>query len=90
MNDCPAALPTLENWLTDERVTTVLYAARTALLIGQPACAILPTLQQAREVRRDDDANSGYIDFNYHAFTGWALEEAIIGCGVDLDYNFLG
>jgi hypothetical protein len=27
---------------------------------------------------------------NDHAFTGWALEEAVIGCGVELKPNFLG
>src|SRR5690606_36168756 len=74
MGDCPAALPTLEKWLADGRATTVLYAARTALLVGKDACPILPAMQQAIEVRRDDSTNSGFIDFMYNAFTGWALE----------------
>ncbi len=90
MGDCRAALPTLEKWLADERVTTVLYAARTALLVGKDACPILPAMQKAIEVRRDDSTNSGFIDFMYNAFTGWALEEAVRGCGVELDPKFLG
>lgn len=90
MGGCPTALPTLEKWLADERPTTALYAARTILLVGKDACPILPAMQKAIAVRADPDANSGYIDFNYHAFTGWALEEAVIGCGVELKPNFLG
>jgi len=90
MGDCPAALPTLEKWLADERVTTVLYAARTALLVGKDACPILPAMQKAIDIRRDDSTNSGFNDFMYNAFTGWALEEAVRGCGVELKPKFLG
>jgi hypothetical protein len=90
MGDCTAALPTLEKWLADERPTTVLYAARTALLVGKDVCTILPAMQKAIDVRRDDTTNSGFNDFMYNAFTGWALEEAVRGCGVELRPKFLG
>jgi N-sulfoglucosamine sulfohydrolase len=90
MSECRAALPTLEKWLVDERATTVLYAARTALLVGNDACSILPAMQKAIDVRRDDSTNSGFIDFMYSAFTGWALEEAVRGCGVELTPRYLG
>lgn len=90
MGDCRTALPTLQKWLADENVTTVLYAARTALLVGKDACPILPAMQKAIDIRRDDSTNSGFNDFMYNAFTGWALEEAVIGCGVKLKPKFLG
>lgn len=90
MGDCTAALPTIEKWLADARPTTVLYAARTALLAGKQACPLLPAMQKAIDIRRDDSANSGFNDFMYNAFAGWALEEAVRGCGVEIKPKFLG
>ena len=82
MGDCAPALPVLEKWLNDARPTTALYAARTIQLAGSAACSLAPQMQRAITVRRDVSTNSGYIDFNYNAFTGWALEEALKECGL--------
>lgn len=84
LDRCGPAVPTLEKWLNDPRPTTALHAARTIQLAGQPACRLVPAMQQAIADRRDESTNSGYIDFNYAAFTGWALEEALKACGEPL------
>jgi len=83
LDDCARALPVLEEWLNDPRPTTALYAARTIQLTGPAACSLAPQMQQAITARRDSSTNSGYVDFNYNAFTGWALEEALKECGLE-------
>ena len=84
LGDCAKGLPTLEQWLDDERLTTKLYAGRTLQLIGDAACPAAPKMRTTVESLRDPSQNSGYQDFNYSAFTGWALEVALENCGAAL------
>jgi arylsulfatase A-like enzyme len=83
MGNCSPAIPTLKKWLLDERPTTALYAARTAQLVGNPGCVLAPTMQAVITAKRDPTQRSGYKDFNYAAFAGWALEEALNACNIE-------
>ena len=83
MGDCSPAVPVLKKWLADDRPTTALYAARAVQLVGTPGCVLAPEMQSQITARRDPSHNSGYKGFNYAAFTGWALEEALKACGIE-------
>ncbi len=83
LGECAAALPALEKRALDDRPTTALFAARTIQMIGRQGCPLTPVMRKVIERNRDPEGKSshGYRDFNYAAFTGWALEEALINCG---------
>ncbi len=78
---CEPAIPTLKKWVLDERPATALYAARTIQLVGKSGCALVPTMQEVIAAKSDPNTSSGYRDFNYAAFTGWALEVTLKNCG---------
>jgi hypothetical protein len=82
------ALPVLEKWVTDERPWLALYAARTIQLIGDRSCPLTPVMYEVLEKNLGKPgARLRYKDFNFAAFTSWALEVALVNCGEDLEVN---
>lgn len=76
-------LPVLEESIGSEDLRLALEAARAMFQIGEVA---EPAVTRIEEVRRGLEGPKGgrrrYRDFNYASFTGWALEGALINCGV--------
>jgi arylsulfatase A-like enzyme len=91
IDQCGNALPVLDRWVQDDRPWLALYAARSLQLIGEKACPLVPTMYKVLEKNiRDPQATSAgnrYLDFNFSAFTSWALEVALVNCGEDVEVN---
>ncbi|MBS0000094.1 MAG: sulfatase-like hydrolase/transferase [Cyclobacteriaceae bacterium] len=88
---CENALAVLDHWVQDDRPWLALYAARSLQLIGDKACPLVPTMHKVLEKNIRDpqaaSAGSRYLDFNFSAFTSWALEVALVNCGEDVLVN---
>jgi len=88
---CDPALSVLERWVQDDRPWLALYAARTLQLLGDKSCPLIPSMYRVLEKNiRDPDAiraGERYLDFNFSAFTSWALEVALKNCGEDIQPN---
>jgi arylsulfatase A-like enzyme len=85
---CKKALPVLEKWVQDDRPWLALYAARTIQLIGDRSCPLAPAMYAVLEKNfGEPGARLKYKDFNFAAFTSWALEVALINCGKDIPEN---
>lgn len=84
------AIETLEYYIRDDRPWVALQAARSVQLVGESARSIIPTMYEVLEKNRSDDPNApfGYKDFNYAAFTSWALEWAMVELGEDVELGF--
>ena len=84
------AVETLEYYIQDDRPWVALQAARSVQLVGESARTIIPTMYEVLEKNRSDDPNApfGYKDFNYAAFTSWALEWALLELGEDIELGF--
>lgn len=77
------ALPVLARHLQDTRPWVALQAARSLVEIGELA---KPVTQTMLEVQRSYLGTPGgkfkYRDHEYSSFVGWALETALLNCGV--------
>ena len=79
------ALSTLERYIQDNRPWVALQAARSVLLVGESARPIIPTMYQVLEKNLGEPGGRiKYKDFNYAAFTSWALEWALKELGEDV------
>jgi len=91
INHCNNALQILDKWVQDDRPWLALYAARSLQLIGDKACPLIQTMYQVlNKNTKDPDATRAsdrYLDFNFSAFTSWALEVALANCGEDILVN---
>jgi N-sulfoglucosamine sulfohydrolase len=91
VDQCGNALPVLDRWVQDDRPWLALYAARTLQLIGEKACPLVPTMYKvlAKNIRDPQAASPGsrYLDYNFSAFTSWALEVALVNCGEEVLVN---
>jgi N-sulfoglucosamine sulfohydrolase len=85
---CDQALPVLQKWVEDDRPWLALYAARTIQLIGDKSCPLIPVIYKVLEKNLGEPgARLRYKDFNFAAFTSWALEVALVNCGEDFEVN---
>ncbi|PHN02808.1 sulfatase-like hydrolase/transferase [Flavilitoribacter nigricans] len=86
--DDPQAVQTLGELVADDRPWVALEAARSIQLIGEDARPLIPVLYQVLEKNLGQpDAPRKYKDFNYAAFTSWALEWALQEMGEDIKVN---
>lgn len=84
----PEAVSTLGELVQDDRPWVALEAARAIQLIGDDAKPIIPKLYQVLDKNLGaPDAPRKYKDFNYAAFTSWALEWALQEMGEDVQVN---
>lgn len=80
IDEVEKALPVLERIVDDDRPWVALYAARTIQLIGTKAKPLVPVMKKVLEKNKGEAAGGRYKDYNYAAFTSWALEVAIENC----------
>jgi arylsulfatase A-like enzyme len=85
----PEAVQTLGNWVQDERPWVAMQAARSIQLVGDDARPLIPVIYEVLEsnLRGDDGSHRKYKDFNYAAFTSWALEWALQELGEEVVVN---
>ncbi|MFC2125933.1 sulfatase-like hydrolase/transferase [Bacteroidota bacterium] len=82
---CEIALPYLEKWVKDERPWLALQAARSLQLIGENAKPLVPVMFEVLESTLGEPGGRlKWKDFNYSAFTYWALEYALLNCGEEI------
>jgi hypothetical protein len=82
---CEVALPYLEKWVKDERPWLALQAARSLQLIGENAKPLVPVMFEVLESTLSEPGGQRkWKDFNYSAFTYWALEYALLNCGEEI------
>ena len=82
------AIEVLGKWVEDERPWLALQAARSIQLVGPAARPLIPKLYQVLEKNLGEPgATRKYKDFNYAAFTSWALEWALQELGEDIAVN---
>lgn len=82
------AVETLGELVQDDRPWVALEAGRSIQLIGNDAKPIIPVLYQVLEKNLGEpDAPRKYKDFNYAAFTSWALEWALQEMGEEIEMN---
>ncbi len=82
------ALSTLEKWVQDDRPWVALQAARSIQLIGENGRPLIPIMYEVLEKNLGEPgARLKYKDFNYAAFTSWALEWALKELGEDVQVN---
>jgi hypothetical protein len=85
---CDKAIPVLQKWVEDDRPWLALYAARTIQLIGDKSCSLVPFIYKVLDKNLGEPgAKLKYKDFNFAAFTSWALEVALVNCGEDIELN---
>ena len=85
---CDKALPVLQRRVEDNRPWLALYAARTIQLIGNESCPLAPVIYKVLEKNLGEHGTRlKYKDFNFAAFTSWALEVALINCGMEIPEN---
>ena len=72
------ALPVLTAGLNDPRETVVLHAARTLELLGDRACPVVESMEQAR--RRYVNADGSYTNNDHAMFIAWASQNAVDHC----------
>lgn len=84
----PQAVETLGILVQDDRPWVALEAARSIQLIGEDARPIIPILYEVLEKNLGEPgAPRKYKDFNYAAFTSWALEWALQEMGEEIQVN---
>lgn len=82
------ALEVLGKWAQDDRPWLALQAARSIQLVGDEARPLVPTMYSVLEKNLGDGSNHRkYKDFNYSAFTSWALEWALQELGEEVEVN---
>ncbi len=84
-----AAIETLGELVRDDRPWVALQAARSIQLIGEHARPLIPVIYDVLDKNLNDGTGSHrkYMDFNYAAFTSWALEWALQEMGEDITVN---
>ncbi|NRB46857.1 MAG: sulfatase-like hydrolase/transferase [Saprospiraceae bacterium] len=89
MNDSHTkAIEVLGKWVEDDRPWLALQAARSIQLIGPAARPLIPTLYRVLDKNLGGpNAKRKYKDFNYAAFTSWALEWALQELGEEVAVN---
>jgi len=86
--DDDKAVETLGIWVQDDRPTVALQAARAIQLVGDDARPLIPILYQVLYKNLGEPgARRKYKDFNYAAFTSWALEWALQEMGEEIKVN---
>ena len=85
----PEAVQTLGKWVQDERPWLAMQAARSIQLVGDAARPLIPVIYDVlnSNLRGDDGSHRKYKDFNYAAFTSWALEWALQELGEEVVVN---
>ena len=82
------ALKTLDKWVKSDDPRIALEAARAIQLIGSAARPLIPTMYEVLEENLGEpDGPRKYKDFNYAAFTSWALEWALKELGEEVEVN---
>lgn len=82
------AVEVLGKWVMDDRPWLALQAARSIQLIGPAARPLIPRLYQVlKKNLGGPNAKRKYKDFNYAAFTSWALEWALQELGEEVAVN---
>ncbi|MEL6650717.1 MAG: sulfatase-like hydrolase/transferase [Bacteroidota bacterium] len=86
--DSPQALAVLERWVQNQQPWPALQAARAIQLVGERARPLIPVMYQVLETNLGEpDAKRKYKDFNFAAFTSWALEWALQELGEEIQVN---
>lgn len=86
--DYPKAVEILGELVQDDRPWVALEAARTIQLVGDDAKPIIPIIYRVLEKNLGEPgAPRKYKDFNYAAFTSWALEWALQEMGEEVEVN---
>jgi arylsulfatase A-like enzyme len=82
------AVATLGELVQREEPRVALEAARSIQLIGMPAKPLVPVIREVLEQNLGEPgANLKYKNFNYAAFTSWALEWALQEMGEEVEVN---
>lgn len=82
------AVAVLGKWVQDDRPWLALQAARSIQLIGPAARPLIPTIYKVLEKNLGKpDAPRKYKNFNFAAFTSWALEWALQEMGEAVQVN---
>lgn len=85
----PQAVETLGRCALDDRPWVALQAARSIQLAGEQARPLIPVMYEVLEknIAGPGATHRKYKDFNYSAFTSWALEWALKELGEDITVN---
>jgi N-sulfoglucosamine sulfohydrolase len=85
----PEAVETLGRWVIDDRPWVALQAARSIQLVGEQARPLIPVMYEVlvKNIAGPGASHRKYKDFNYAAFTSWALEWALQELGEDITLN---
>jgi hypothetical protein len=86
-----AGLPLLEREIASPHPWVMLQAARAMHDIGLHALPAVDRIESVRKTLQGGVKKNGlrrYRDFNYASFTGWALEGALVNCGVAKPEDF--
>ncbi len=82
----PQAVQTLGALVRSERPWVSLEAARAIQLVGEKARPLIPIIYEVLEKNLGEPGQRlKYKDFNYAAFTSWALEFALKELGEDIE-----
>ena len=84
----PDAVSILGKWMKDERPRLAMQAARSIQLVGEDARPLIPDMYQVlAQNLADPGGKRKYKDFNYAAFTSWALEWTLMELGEEVEVN---
>ena len=82
------ALKTLGQLVMDDRPWVALQSARSIQLIGEDARPLIPIMYKVLEKNLSEPgAGRKYKDFNFAAFTSWALEWSLLEMGENIKVN---
>ncbi len=82
------AIAVLDQWVQDDRPWVALQAARSIQLIGDRAKPLIPIMYKVLEKNLGEPGKRlKYKDFNFAAFTSWALEWALQEMGEEIKVN---
>lgn len=86
----PQAVKVLGTHVQSDQPTLALQAARTIQLVGEDARPLIPILNQVLEKNLGEPGQRlKYKDFNFAAFTSWALEWALKEMGEEIEIRNL-
>lgn len=85
----PEAIGALGRNVVDDRLWVALQAARSIQLVGEQARPLIPTMYEAldKNLAGPGATHRKYQDFNFAAFTSWALEWALMELGEDVQID---
>ena len=83
------AIDALGRNVIDDRPWVALQAARSIQLVGEQARPLIPTMYEVLEknLGGPNSSHRKYKDFNFAAFTSWALEWALLKLGEDVEVD---